>query len=139
MITDVVAVLELFPGFVSGVLPATEAVLRIVAPSAVAALTLATIVIEAEAPEASDATETMRLLPEPPQVPSPVEEQEIKRTSGGRLSVTITEVASMGPLLVTLMLYVTSVPAITGSGESLLVMARSVAPLKTNTPLPVAA
>ena len=129
MITDVVAVLELFPGFVSGVLLETEAVLLIVAPSAVAALTLATIVIEAEAPEASDLKDTVRLLPEPPQVPPAVEVQEVKRTSGGRLSVTTTEVASMGPLLVTLMLYVTSVPAITGSGESLLVMARSVAPL----------
>src|SRR5207247_6418648 len=105
-------------------------------PAAVAAFELATIGIKAEAPEASDAKDTVRLLPEPPHVPPPVEVQEVKRTSGGRLSVTITEVASMGPLLVTLMLYVTSVPAITGSGESLLVMARSVAPLKTKTPLP---
>ena len=103
-----VAVLELFPGFVSGVLLETEALLLIVAPSAVAALTLATIVIEAEAPDASDAKDTVRLLPEPPQIPPPVEVQEIKLTSAGRLSVTITEVASLGPLLVTLTLYVTS-------------------------------
>src|SRR5205814_6884010 len=114
-------------------------VLLIVGQPAVAALAVATIVIDAEAPGAKDAKDTVRLLPETLQVPPPVEVQEIKLTSGGRLSVTTTEVAPMGPLLATLMLYVTSVPAITGSGESLLVMARSVAPLKTNTPLPVAA
>jgi len=82
----------------------------------------------------------VRLLPEPPQVPPPVEEQEIKVTSGGRLSVTTTEVASMGPLLVTLMPYLTSLPAITESGEPLLVIAMSavelLSPSKANTPLP---
>jgi len=44
---------ELFTGFESGVLLATEAVLLIVAPFGVKTLTLATIVIEAGAPQAS--------------------------------------------------------------------------------------
>ena len=50
---------------------------------------------------ARDANVTVWLLPEPPQTPPPVEEHETKVVSAGRLSVTVTDVAASGPLLVT--------------------------------------
>ena len=48
-------------------------------------------------------------------------------TEPGRVSVTSTPVASEGPRLVTVRVYVTSLPATTGSGRSVFVMARSAA------------
>jgi hypothetical protein len=69
-------------------------------PLATEQLTVATSVIVADAPDASEAKLTTRLLPEPSQVP-PGAEHETKVTSGGKWSVTITDVAVSGPLLVT--------------------------------------
>ena len=96
-----VAVLESLFGSGSGVEELTVAVLLITVPSATEQLTLATKVMVSDAPDGRSANVTVRLLPEPPQTPPPVEEQEIKVVSGGRLSVTVTDVAGSGPLLVT--------------------------------------
>ena len=64
-------------------------------------LTLATKVIVADAPEASELNVTVRLLPEPPQTPPPVAAQDMDVVEAGRLSVTTVEAAMPGPLLVT--------------------------------------
>src|SRR6266542_2557620 len=101
LITDVVVVTESFSGFGSNVVLATDAVFVMIVPCA--ASTLATSVTVSDAPAGSEANVTVRLLPEPLQLPAPVELQETKVTSDGRLSVTVTELASSGPLLVTVM------------------------------------
>ena len=99
--TVVGAVEELLLVSGSGVIEFTVAVLFIIVPSAIEQFTVATKVIVSDWPEARDANVTIWLLPEPPQTPPPVEEQETKVVSVGRLSVTVTEVAVSGPLLVT--------------------------------------
>ena len=96
-----VAVLESLFGSGSGVEELTVAVLLITVPSATEQFTLATKVMVSDAPDGRSANVTVRLLPEPPQTPLPVEEQETKVVSGGRLSVTVTDVAGSGPLLFT--------------------------------------
>ena len=50
----------------------------------------------------------------------------LKVIPAGRVSVTITPVALLGPLLVTVIVYVRSSPATTGSGLSSLTIERSV-------------
>jgi hypothetical protein len=85
----------------SGVKEFTVAVLLIIVPSGTEQFTLATKVIVSDWPEARDANVTIWLLPEPPQTPPPVEEHDTKVVSAGRLSVTVTDVAASGPLLVT--------------------------------------
>lgn len=95
-VVDVVA--ELFPVTGSGSGPATRAVLLIVAPWAEPERTAATRVIVADDPAASDGKVIVRLLPEPPQTPL-VETHETKVTSAGRLSMTVTGAASLGPEL----------------------------------------
>ena len=85
----------------SGVKELTVAVLLIIVPSATEQFTLTTKVMVSDWPEARDANVTIWLLPEPIQTPPPVEEHETKVVSAGRLSVTVTEVAVSGPLLVT--------------------------------------
>ena len=97
----VLAVAELLATSGSGVKELTLAVLLIAVPSATEQFTLATKVMVSDAPDGRSANVTVRLLPEPPQTPPPVEEQETKVVSGGRLSVTVTDVAGSGPLLVT--------------------------------------
>ena len=92
---------ELLAGSGSGVKEVTVAVLSIIVPSATEQLTLATKDMVSDCPDARDANVTVRLLPEPPQTPPPVEAHETKVVSAGRLSVTVTEVAVSGPLLVT--------------------------------------
>ena len=97
----VVAVAELLVVLGSGVEELTVAVLLITVPSATEQFTVATKVMVSDPPEVRDANVTVRLLPEPPQIPPPVEEHETKVVSGGRSSVTVTDVAGSGPLLVT--------------------------------------
>jgi hypothetical protein len=79
----------------------TVAVLLITVPSATEQFTLATKVMVSDSPDPRDGNVTVRLFPEPPQTPPPVEEHETKLVSAGRLSVTVTDVAVSGPLLVT--------------------------------------
>lgn len=97
----VVAVAELLFELGSGVEELTVAVLLITVPPTTEQFTLATKVMVSDSPDARDTNVTVRLLPEPPQIPPPVEEQETKVVSAGRLSVTVTDVAGSGPLLVT--------------------------------------
>jgi hypothetical protein len=97
----VVAVAELLAGSGSGVKELTVAVLLISVPSATEQFTLATKVMVSDWPDARDANVTVRLLFEPLQTPPPVEEQDTKVVSEGRLSVTVTDVAASGPLFVT--------------------------------------
>jgi hypothetical protein len=97
----VVAVAELLAVSGSGVKELTVAVLLITVPSATEQFTVATKVMLSDSPDARDANVTVRLLPEPPQTPPPVEEHETKVVSAGRLSVTVTDVAVAGPLFVT--------------------------------------
>jgi hypothetical protein len=97
----VVTVAELLLGLGSGVRELTVAVLLITVPSTTEQFTLATRVIVSDSPGASEANVTVRLGPEPPQTPPPVEEQETKVVEADRLSVTLTDIAVSGPLLVT--------------------------------------
>ena len=83
------AVEELLPLAGSRTIEVTDAVLLTFALLATEQLRVATKVIVSEAPEASEANETMRLLPEPPHTPLPVEEQDTNATDEGRLSVTV--------------------------------------------------
>src|SRR5687767_6530341 len=87
--TVVLEVAELFAAFGSVVVAATVAVLSIVDPAGPVAV--ATSVMSADAPVASDAKVTVRLFPLPPQTPPPVEEHDTKVTVTGRLSVTTTD------------------------------------------------
>jgi len=97
----VVAVAELLLRSGSNVKALTVAVLLIAVPSATEQFTLATKVMVSDSPDVRDANVTVRLFPDPPQTPPPVEEHETKVVSVGRFSVTITDVAGSGPLLVT--------------------------------------
>src|ERR1051326_8710305 len=97
--TIVMAVAELFAGTGSVAVLETVAVLLIVAPSGTLDRTAPAIVTMAEEPAASDGNVTDRLLPEPPQMPPPVDPHETKVISAGRLSVSTTEGAASGPAL----------------------------------------
>ena len=119
---------ELFPPIGSRTGEVTAAVLPTISPFETEQSSRATIVIVAEAPEASEANETMRLLPLPPQTPLPVEEQEIKLSDPGRLSVTVIDEAGSGPLFVRVIVYVTLLPATIVADEAVLLIARSAAP-----------
>ena len=74
--------------------------LLITVPFATEGDTVAFKMIVADALAASEANVTKLLLPDPPQSP-PVASHEIKVVAAGRLSVTVTDVATFGPLLVT--------------------------------------
>ena len=99
----VVSVSVLFAGFGSNVAELTVAVFVIVAPLSTEQLTWATRVIVAESPAAREVNVTVRLLLEPPHAPPtpPLTEHEVNVVEAGRLSFTITEVAALGPALVT--------------------------------------
>src|SRR5262245_7580396 len=103
-LTAVVVVAELLPGTGSAVVLETDAELLMGNPSCMLGRTAATMVAVAEVPVASDVKVTVRLLPAPAQMPPPVEAQEMKLSSGGRLSVNVTDAASFGPTFVTVML-----------------------------------
>ncbi len=97
--TVVVAVAELFAEFGSLVDALTDAVFEMLAPPL--PLTVATRVMVADEPTASDEKLTVRLLPVPPHTPPPVALQETYVRLEGRLSVTTTLCATPMPLLVT--------------------------------------
>src|SRR5262245_42402484 len=129
--TDVFSVSELFADVGSGVLLTTDAVLTIVVPLDAALLTLSTRVNVAEAPEASEAVPPM-MPPVPPtggvvRVKAGPEFCSIETNvvPGGMMSDIVTSAAALGPALAIVIVYVTFVPATTGSGESALVIDRS--------------
>jgi hypothetical protein len=102
-VTD--AVDELLPATGSGVPGLTDcAVFEMTVPSAVPALTFATIVIVALPPEGVGAENPIdRAFPVPPHTPPPVEEQEMNVNDAGRVSVMVIVAASSGPAFVTTM------------------------------------
>ena len=85
----------------SAVVEVAVAAFVIDAPFATGQFTVATIVMVSEAPAASDENVTVRLFPVPPQLPPPVALQETKVVSAGKLFVTTTFCAALGPLLPT--------------------------------------
>src|SRR6266498_3023492 len=93
----VVVVVELFPVLESGVAELIVAVLLMVIPTG--PLAVATSVIVADEPLATEVNVTMRLLPEPSHWP-PVELHETNVTEDGKVSVTVTFCATAAPLLV---------------------------------------
>src|SRR5581483_8826092 len=124
--TVVVAVPVLLPGVGSVVVVAAVAELLIVAPLAVLALTFTTIVKTAVSPAATVAfektigPEVLTLQPVPV-----VTTADTSEVFAGTASVTVTICASDGPLFEKLIVYVRLLPALTGSGESVLVTVRS--------------
>lgn len=125
----VVVVLELLPDTGSVGVPATVAVLEITVPSAVLAATVATIVTVAELP-ASSAPRAHVCVVVPVHVPLPagdtlVHVALVTDNCDGIESVTVAAVAWFGPRLFTVIVYVRGSPALTGSGESVLVIDRS--------------
>src|SRR5215510_5217344 len=122
-VVAVVAVLLLCSGSKVAVL--TVAVLLTIRPLPSEHFTLTTRVMVADAPGASEAKVTERLFPAPLQTPPPVAPQEMKVVASGRMSVTVTDSAASGPLLVIVMVYVRLLPAVTGSDGAVLLIARS--------------
>src|SRR5215813_1680529 len=112
--TVVALVAVLLPCSGSKVVVLTVAVLLTIAPSATEQFTLATSVTTADAPGASEAKVTARLFSAPLQTPPPVASQETNVVAAGRMSVTVTDSAASGPLLVTVMAYVRLLPVVTG-------------------------
>jgi hypothetical protein len=119
---------ELLPLTGSRTVEVTDAVLPMLCPFETEQSRLATIVMVAEAPEASELNETIRLLPEPPQTPLPVEAHDTNVSDAGRLSVTVIDEAESGPLFTRVIVYVTLLPAMIVPDEAALVTARSAAP-----------
>src|SRR6185295_12082205 len=126
-LTVVVAVPVLLPGVGSVVTAAPTALLVIVVPFGVPEFTLTTIENVAVSPAATVALENTT-LPVPPTAgalmlqPLPVvTAADTNVVLAGTASVTVTVWASLGPLLTKLIVYVRFAPALTGSGESLLV------------------
>jgi hypothetical protein len=120
-------VFELLPGLLSNALEPTEAVFESTVPSGVA-LSTWTVIWIATAPTASEPLVhcTVPVAPTAGVVHDhPGAEIDWNVVFAGRLSVTTTLVATSGPPLVTVIVYVRSVPATTGSGESLLSTDRS--------------
>src|SRR5262245_27866807 len=101
------------------------AVLLTIAPSATEHFTLTTMVMVADAPGASEAKVTARLLSAPLQTPPPVASQETNVVVSGSMSLTVTDSAASGPLLVIVMAYVRLLPEFTGAGVAVLLIARS--------------
>src|SRR5215475_6208618 len=122
-VVDVVAALLLCTGSKVGEL--IVAVLLTIASLAREQFTLATSVTMADAPGASEAKVTARLFSAPLQTPPPVASQEMNIAAAGRLSVTVTDSAASGPLLVIVMAYVRLLPVGAGSGAAVLLIARS--------------
>jgi hypothetical protein len=104
--TSVIDVELLFARFGSLEVVVADAVLLMVVPPEIEESTFVVRVIVSVAPAGRFANVTVRLLPEPPHTPEPVELQLTNETSGGRLSVTTTLAASPNPLLATVMVYV---------------------------------
>src|SRR5262245_30786316 len=90
---------ELFAGFGSTSVAVIVAVLLIRAPSARAQLAVVSKITVAPAPSARVANVTVRFCPAPPHTPPPVDEQLLKSAPGGSRSLNVTPVATLGPLL----------------------------------------
>jgi hypothetical protein len=88
----------LFPGTGSSRGELAVAELAITAPLATEHTSLAPIVTRTSAPAAIELNSTVRLLPEPMQMPPPVALHDTKLNAAGRLSVTWTFTAASGPL-----------------------------------------
>src|SRR5215468_8681815 len=99
LLATVVAEDELFAGLESVVVAATIAVLLITEPSASAQFAVVSMVTVALAPTAMLAKLTVRFCPAPPHTPPPVDEQLLKRAPAGSGSLNVTPVATLGPLL----------------------------------------
>src|SRR6266567_299778 len=126
LLAIVVAVATLLLGLGSGVEELnTVAVLPMIVPLDTEQFTLATIVITAVVPGASDANVTVRLLPDPPHTPPPVELHETKLVFAESTSVTVTDAAVAGPALLTTMVLVICEPVSTGLGAILAITERS--------------
>jgi hypothetical protein len=121
----VVTVAELLFGLGSLVEELTDAVLLITVPSATEQFAVATMVIVADCPAASESNVTVRLLAEPPQTPPPVEEHDMNVVLLGRLSVTVTRLAAADPSLVTVIVCVMFEPVVTVLDEAMLVIDKS--------------
>jgi hypothetical protein len=106
----------------------TVAVLPMLSPFETVHSSLATIVIVAEAPDASELNVMLRLLPEPLQTPLAVEPQDTKDSDAGKLSVTDIVEAGSGPLFERVIVYATLLPAVMVGDEDVLVIVRSAAP-----------
>jgi len=129
LVARTVAVATLLSGLASGVEELnTVAVFPTMDPFGVAQLTLATMVMTALAPGASDAKVIVRVLPDPPQTPPPVELHDWNDTLVENTSVTVIEVAVPGPMLLTRIVLVRSEPASTGLGDMVVSTARSADP-----------
>src|SRR5438034_867290 len=127
--TLVVAVAVLFRGFGSKVAELTVAALAIVLPSSAAGLTWTARVKVAVAPLASVAVVQFTVPGEPTAGVVQVQPAGVgidwNVVSSGSRSFMVTLAAAFGPALLTPMVYVRVPPGRTGSGESVLVMARS--------------
>jgi hypothetical protein len=128
--TIVEAVAESLPEFGStdAVLTAldgrpNDAVLLITVPGVAPGSTSTTSVIVADAPFASGPRSHVNVAV--PRHDPTVGKTETKDVPAGTESVIRALSASAGPLFVTVIVYVRSEPAVTGSGESVLVIARS--------------
>src|SRR5262249_8996048 len=99
LLATVVAVAELFAGFGSIVVAVVFAVLVITAPPAGAPFAVVSQVTVALAPPARLANVTVRFCAAPPHTPPPVDEQLLKIAPGGSGSFKVTLVATLGPLL----------------------------------------
>jgi len=126
LLAVVVALATLLFGFGSGVEELnTVAVLPMIVPFATEQFTWATIVIMAVVPGGIDANVIVRVWPDPPHTPPPVESHETKVVLAERTSITETEVAVAGPALVTTIVLVTWDPVSTGFGAMLVITDRS--------------
>src|SRR5262249_44774399 len=94
---------ELLLDFGSGVCEVSVTELVTIAPSASEQLAVATTVMSAEAPEASELKLTVRLFPIPPQTPPAVDPQETNVVPAGKLSLTTVLTAVSGPLFCSVM------------------------------------
>ena len=121
-VTVVVAELVLLAGFLSVVAELTVAVLLRL--PVVDGFTRVTIVMFQSVLAARLARVQVRVLVERAQVLESGAE-EMKVTPAGNISVTVNVVASDGPLLCTEIVYVSTFPAMTGSGLSAFVMLKS--------------
>src|SRR5438067_1767786 len=130
--TVVVAVALLLLVFESAVVELTVAVFEIVAPSAVSGLTWTARVNVAVAPLANDPVVQFTV----PVAPTGGVVQDHPAGVGidwnvvceGNGSFMVTLVATFGPALLTVIVYVSVAPGATGSGESVLVIDRSAPP-----------
>src|SRR5437773_602853 len=130
--TVVVAVALLLALFASAVVAPTVAVFEIVVPSAVSGLTWTTSVNAAVAPLASDGVVHVTVPVEP--TGGVVQDHpagvgiDWNVVCEGNGSFMVTLVATFGPALLTVIVYVSVAPGATGSGESVLVIDRSAPP-----------